>query len=96
MASARLFIARKNESLTMSQTLTIRVPNDVYESLARAAEEAGQLPEALAAKWLAATAQRATDDPLDRFIGAFRSERPDWADEHDQYIGEAAAKRLKY
>ena len=80
----------------MSQTLTIRVPDDVYQSLARAAEEAGQLPEALAAEWLAATVQHATDDPLDRFIGALRSGVPRWADEHDRHIGKAAAERLKY
>ena len=80
----------------MSQTLTIRVPDAVYKSLARAAEETGRPPEDLAAQWLTATARRAAEDPLDRFIGAFRSDVPDWADEHDRYIGEATAEKLKY
>lgn len=80
----------------MSQTLTISVPDAVYESLTRAAEETGEPPEALAAQWLTATVQRAANDPLDRFIGAFQSEVPDWADKHDKYIGEATAERLKY
>jgi len=28
-------------------------------------------------------------DPLEKFIGAFNSNIPDWADEHDKYLGQS-------
>lgn len=33
------------------------------------------------------TNQTAADDPVEKFIGAFSSNIPDWADQHDKYIG---------
>jgi predicted RNase H-like HicB family nuclease len=35
------------------------------------------------------------DDPFEKFIGAFNSGVPDWADNHDKYLGEELAKDLK-
>ena len=35
------------------------------------------------------------DDPFKKFIGAFKSDVPDWADNHDKYLGEELAKDLK-
>ena len=35
------------------------------------------------------------EDPLDKFIGAFNSGIPDWADNHDKYIGEALMREMR-
>jgi len=35
------------------------------------------------------------DDLFEKFIGAFNSGVPDWADNHDKYLGEELAKDLK-
>lgn len=73
----------------MSQSLTLNISEDVYHHLRRAAEQAGQLPEVIAAQWLALfTRNLQQDDPLEQFIGAFRSSHPDWTDKHDNYIGQ--------
>ena len=34
-------------------------------------------------------------DPLEKFIGAFPSDVPDWANEHDKYLGHAQAENMK-
>lgn len=73
----------------MGRTLTLKVPEEVYEPLAQAAERTGSTPEALAIEWLAAVSRHAARDPLENFIGALRSDVPDWADQHDKYLGQA-------
>ena len=73
----------------MGHTLTLDVPEDVYQALIRQAEQTGQLPEAVAVQLLATATQHRVDDPLEQFIGAFRSHGTDWADEHDVYLGKA-------
>ena len=79
----------------MGQTLTLELPNDVYESLVKAAKQANRLPEELATQWLADTAQHVVNDPLEPFIGAFSSNIPDWAEQHDKYLGEAIKETLR-
>ncbi len=67
--------------------MTLSVSEEVYLHLRRAAEQAGQLPEVLAAQWLSLFTRSAVDsDPLEKFIGTFRSGCPDWTDNHDKYI----------
>jgi hypothetical protein len=39
---------------------------------------------------LASATQHWVDDPLEQFIGAFRSQDADWADQHDAYLRKAA------
>ena len=74
----------------MSHSLTLSVSEEVYLHLRRAAEQAGQLPEVLAAQWLSLFTRSTVDsDPLEKFIGAFRSGCPDWTDNHDKYIGQS-------
>jgi hypothetical protein len=34
--------------------------------------------------------ERQSNDPLEQFIGAFRSHGVDWADQHGTYLGKAA------
>lgn len=73
----------------MGHILQLEVPEDVYESLMRAADQTGQRPEAVAVQWLVSATRDLVDDPLEPFIGAFPSDIPDWADQHDRYIGNA-------
>ena len=71
----------------MGHTLTLDVPENVYESLRQQAEHTGQSPEALAVQLLATATQQPVDDPLEQFIGAFSSQGASWADHHDAYLG---------
>lgn len=71
----------------MERTLTLEMPEEVYESLRRRAEEAGQPPESLAVEMLAAATHPHGGDPLEKFIGAFDGEGVEWADRHNGYLG---------
>src|SRR5215212_7861041 len=86
---------RVQERNTMSHTLTIEVPDNVYEPLQRTASQSGQSPEALVTQWISVAVQQFTDDPLEQFIGALRSQDSDWADHHGQYLGKAIADTMQ-
>jgi hypothetical protein len=73
----------------MGHTMTLNVPESVYRSLEKRAEEAGQGLEALVVQLLASAARPGADDPVEAFIGAFSSQGSDWADQHDAYLGSA-------
>lgn len=73
----------------MSQSLTLKISEDVYTSLLEVAKQTGQMPEVLAAQWLSLVSRHLNDDPLEKFIGAFKSNTSDWADNHDKYIGQS-------
>ena len=73
----------------MGHTLTLEVPEKVYDLLSKSAAHVGQLPEVLAAKLLTEAAERLEDDPLEEFIGTLNSSIPDWTDHHDRYIGKS-------
>lgn len=75
----------------MSYTLTLEVPQEVYESLLKTAEQAGQQPEHLAVQWLTQAVKQDTDDPIEQFIGAFNSQGSDWIERHDEYLGRNTA-----
>jgi hypothetical protein len=72
----------------MAHQLILEVPEEIYNSLADAARRSGTMPERLAVAWLTAASRLAAQDPIEPFIGAFRSEVPDWADQHDKYLGQ--------
>jgi hypothetical protein len=80
----------------MGHTLTLDVPEDVYQSLIQKAEQTGQLPEAVAVQLLATATQSQVDDPLEQFIGAFSSHGANWADQHDVYLGKAAKDAMDH
>jgi len=73
----------------MGRTLTIDVPEEVSQASIQKAEQTGQPPEAVAVQLLATATQHRGDDPLEQFIGVFRSQDADWADQHDAYLGKA-------
>ena len=72
----------------MGYTLTLEVPEEVYRPLAESARQQGTTPEELIVEWLVAAIQHAINDPVEPFIGAFSSNIPDWADQHDKYLGQ--------
>jgi hypothetical protein len=71
----------------MSHSLTLQIPEELYQLLIDAAERMGQTPEEVALKWLSEVAQQITDDPIEQFIGAIPSQVPDWTTQHDLYLG---------
>lgn len=79
----------------MGRMLTLEVPDEVYRSLIERAERTGQEPEALAARLLASAAENQAEDPLEHFIGAFSSRGSDWADRHDDHLGESAGGAMR-
>jgi hypothetical protein len=79
----------------MSYTLTIEVPDSIYEPLQRTASQTGQSPEALITQWVSVAVKQFADDPLEQFIGALRSQGSDWADNHDQHLGKAIANTMQ-
>jgi hypothetical protein len=81
--------------MSMSYTLTLDIPEDVYEPLKRTAEQSGQSPEVLAVQWLTTAVQHLVEDPLEKFIGAFNSQGSDWADHHDQHLGQSVAETMR-
>lgn len=76
-------------------TLTLEVPEAVYEPLRKTAEQSGQSPEVLAVQWLTAAVQQLVEDPVEKFIGAFNSQGSDWADHHDRYVGQSIAETMR-
>ena len=78
----------------MSHTLTLEIPDGLYEVLKDVASKLGRTPEEMGAEWLARAVERVTDDPLFAFAGAIKSDVPDWADRHDYYIGQSLAEEM--
>jgi len=79
----------------MSHPLTLDVPESLYQSLVRQAEESGQPPEVLAVQLLTTATQPEAEDPLEAFIGAIDSRGSDWADHHDAYLGGAVNDTMR-
>ena len=73
----------------MSHELVLNVPDEVYNPLADTAKKTGATPEGLAVEWLTAVSRHAARDPVEKFIGAIHGGIPDWARQHDKYLGEA-------
>lgn len=79
----------------MERTLRIELPENVYDVLKRLAEKSGKTPEQFAQDWLNKALQETSADPLDQFIGAFRTDVEDWAAQHDRYLGESILEHLR-
>jgi hypothetical protein len=65
----------------MNNTVPLQVPEGLYQLLTRSAQKTGKTPEELALQWLVAGVQNMTDDPIEEFIGAFRSDVLDRCDQ---------------
>ena len=84
------------EESRMGHTLTLDVPEEVYQSLIQQAEQTGQPPEAVAVQWLATAIQHRVDDPLEQCIGVLSSDGADWTDQHDAYLRKAVKDSMDY
>ena len=79
----------------MTYAMTLELPEQVYETLVKMAKRKGQHPEAVAVQWLLNASEGMADDPFEQCIGAFSSNVPDWADRHDDYIGQGLMVQLR-
>ncbi|PWH15608.1 MAG: hypothetical protein DDG59_11215 [Anaerolineae bacterium] len=79
----------------MERTLKIELPENVYDVLKRLAEKSGKTPEQFAQDWLNQALQETSADPLEQFIGAFRTDIEDWAAQHDRYLGKSILEHLR-
>ena len=79
----------------MTHSLLLEVPESIYQPIVEEAEAEGRKVEEIALERLANGKPKKIDDPLDEFVGAFRSDVPDWADNHDKYLGENLMRELR-
>jgi hypothetical protein len=79
-------IGFKTRWTDMGHTLVLELPEEVFEPLAKTADQSGKSPEEIAVRLLVAAVQ-SSDDPVEKFIGALSSSVGDWADQHDKYVG---------
>ena len=79
----------------MTHSLLLEVPESIYQPIVEEAEAEGRKVEEIALERLAVKKPQQTADPLDEFVGAFRSDVPDWADNHDKYLGENLMREMR-
>jgi hypothetical protein len=80
---------------TMSHTIKLDLPDEIYELLNRQATEAGKSVEDFAAACLSAAAPTSGQDPLLQLAGVLESDVADVAEQHDRYIGQRIDEHLK-
>ncbi len=79
----------------MSHILKLELPEDIYKPLEKNARREGRSPEEIAIEYLKSILLKLEDDPIEKFIGAVHSNIPDWADEHDKYLGKTLMEEMK-
>ncbi len=79
----------------MTHSLLLEVPESIYQPIVEEAEAEGRKVEEIALERLAVKKPQQMADPLDEFVDAFRSDVPDWADNHDKYIGENLMREMR-
>lgn len=72
----------------MAKTLTLEIPDDVYEPLLKRARQIGQTPEQIISQWIECAVKQLTSDPLLQLAGVFESDVTDISERHDEYIGQ--------
>src|SRR5258708_6777784 len=79
----------------MDHTLKIDVPKDLYERLAKKAQEAGRTPEEVAGDCLRSSDATLAEDALLQLAGSFESGVRDAGERHDHYLGQALIQELR-
>ena len=79
----------------MTHSLVLEVPENIYQPLAEEAEAKGRKIEEIALEKLAKAETQEIKDPFEKFIGAFNSNGMNWADKHDEYLGENLMRELR-
>jgi hypothetical protein len=82
----------------MGHTIKVELPDDVYESLRRRAEQSGETPENFLAHWLSEGLHGSAtgEDALLRLAGVLESGLADIGERHDDYIGQRLTQGLKF
>ena len=68
-------------------TLTLELPDDIYEPLLYQAQRDASTPEALLTQWAIQAVQPAPEDPLLKLLGSIEAEVSDVSAKHDEYLG---------
>jgi hypothetical protein len=71
----------------MAQTLTLDLPNTIYDTLTKTAKRAGLPVEEVATDWVERVAIQSVDDPLLQLAGALESDVEDVGTQHDKFLG---------
>jgi hypothetical protein len=80
----------------MVHRLTLDIPDEVYQPLARQARQAGRPVETVAAECLArAVSPRRPSDELLRTAGAIDADVPDLCERLDEYLGQPLNDELR-
>lgn len=79
----------------MTHSLLLEIPESIYQAIVEEARAEGRKVEEIALERLAVKKPQPATDPLDEFVGAFRSDVPDWADNHDKYLGENLMREMR-
>ncbi len=79
----------------MTYLLTLEVPENIYQPLVEEAEAKGRKVEEIALERLVNGEPKQVEDPFEKFIGAFDSKGLDWANRHDEYLGENLMRELR-
>jgi hypothetical protein len=78
----------------MPATLTIEVPDPLWEILRQTAAQQGKSPEALATEVLSDLLPKAASGAARRWTGAWASNVPDASVRHDDYVGQKLYQEL--
>lgn len=78
----------------MTHSLTLDLPEEIYQPLLKTALTKGKKVEEIAVEVLASVKSKKVADPFERFIGSVKSDIIDLAENHDEYIGENLAHDL--
>ena len=70
-------------------TLTLQLPDEIFEPLMREAQRFGSTPETIVTDWVASAVLAPPEDPLLKLLGCIDSNIADAAERHDDYIGSA-------
>ena len=68
-------------------TLTLELPDDVYEPLLHQAQRSASTPEALLTQWAVRAVQPVSEDPLLKLLGSIEGDVSDVSARHDEYLG---------
>jgi len=68
-------------------TLTLELPDDIYEPLLHQAQRSASTPEALLTQWAVKAVQPVSEDPLLKLLGSIEGDVSDVSARHDEYLG---------
>lgn len=79
----------------MAHTLTLDLPDEVFESVAERACQEGTTPARLVTDWISTALQLVNDDPVLSLAGCFESGLGVVGARHDRYLGNALADEMR-